>query len=334
LVGPATLREASIPKGWCVIVEEQPLTAFPAAAEQANRLRGAGYPAGVYDTRAFSNLAWGELVIIAQGFAGTDARSQATRLAAQLSKSGAAVHAAGAYAKPCEPLSPPAVPVKSAAELPPLPSLPTTPFPVSRQLAEGCLAWSPRERAALCVLGAAGHDYEGNFWDLRFLRLGKDSPENIQILASRDDPPSEGDRPPLSEAQLQGLQRQLSPRDYVALSGLARTLGPGATFHSAVPRFSIRWERVRTARVGENSAPKYRDRIFVRCGGPTAQEQAVLEKEGPHESPTLTLAAIPAGSSGGPVVVLTTTFDAADEGEFGRIVEGRVVDLQTCNIVK
>jgi hypothetical protein len=96
----------------------------PLAADRASRLRAAGYPAAVYDPRAFANLAWGELVVIAQGFAGPDARTQASRLATAPVRARGPARDADADAKPCEPLSPPALPVRSAAEVAPLPRQP------------------------------------------------------------------------------------------------------------------------------------------------------------------------------------------------------------------
>jgi hypothetical protein len=96
----------------------------------------------------------------------------------------------------------------------------------------------------------------------------------------------------------------------------------------------VRWERTRTSRGGDNSAPQYKDRISLRCGGPTARELLLLEEEGPHSSPSTAIVGIPEGPGGGPAVVITTTFDAGDEGEFGTSVEGRVVDLATCRSVK
>ena len=136
-------------------------------------------------------------MIIAQGFSGPDARAQATRLAAALVGARGPARVAGAYAKPCTPLSPPALPVPSAVQLPPLPELPTTTLTLDAKLAEGCQAWSPGDRAALCVLGAFGDSL--NFWDLRFLALDpeKKVPEELALL-DQPDPSHRVARPPLS----------------------------------------------------------------------------------------------------------------------------------------
>lgn len=330
---PAARIDGVVSAGWCVIVEEQPLTAYARAAERAARLRAVGYQAAVYDTRSFKNLAWGELVVIAQSFAGPTARAQAVRLATALGRLRGTARVVDAYAKPCVPIGAAAAPIKRASDLAPLPSLPSTPLRLSAHLESGCLAWSSKDRAALCVVGTEGHDIgtDGNEWSLKFLRIGDDSPSDIELLKESDKRFTE--RPPLSPAQLQQIQREIHERLYVSLDGVRRTLAPGETFHSAVPRYSVRWLRTRTKRGVAVFAPTYHDRILIRCGSPSRKELLLVNEEGPHEPSKADMAAISGGDRGGPVVVITTHVVSADEGSHGHTVTGYVIDLTTCNSV-
>ena len=224
--------------GWCVIVASPALDGYASARKAVERARKAGFPrTGIYDTRDFGDLTWGQLAVIA---AQVPDKAAAMETSKALRKAGV-----DAYSKPCTP-APTARPLLA----PPLPLVFT----------EGCFAWSRKLGAAACVTGATSIQ-EGAEWALEFpgaelpaVSIAKVEPQVLDPVPLA----------PSGEA-LAGITTALREGGFAKLAGAPTALGSGATV--PVGRLRVTWKRVKEGTVTEETGswPTYEDTFAVRC---------------------------------------------------------------------
>lgn len=164
----------------------------------------------------------------------------------------------GPAERPVAPPPPPLTPTDEPAE--PTTAEQTWPLDLTRELPDGCLAWSKGESAALCVTGG-GSIQSGHTYFLAFVG------EHAEPLKIADWPALDLEDRPLALAaeDRPRVAARLARGNYVALPSPTAILTPAAPFVHA--RFTLRWSRKRTGHVdgGSGAWDIYQDRIEIAC---------------------------------------------------------------------
>jgi hypothetical protein len=298
---------------WCTLVGSYSYRELDGALRMREQLRGRGFAdAGVYDTRDFTDLAWGQLAVIATRHDGATARKPATDDDRALTRA-----RLPAYAKPCHAAAGAAA-VERADQIRPLPAMPTA--PAQPRFDRGCLGWSPARSVAACIVG----DFSiqgGGSW--RAELLGSDA-EPI-VLAHSD---GYGLLPKELTSDARGaLASALAGGHFVRMPD-ARPIEPGTIAHWALPRFTITWQRRKLRKDGDGGGGTwwyYADRIEVTCG---SQRALLVEHESPSSQPTGNVYVIPGGTQ----VVVDATFGWGIEGDMGAEAFAWLVDTDGCKV--
>lgn len=307
---------AEPPEGWCVVLGGFPYDQLDKATATAEKARATLPQTAVYDTRDLPELAWGELVVIAE-------RKTDQKEASAIVKAAKKTRL-DAFAKPCGPLGK-AIAVK--ADLKPLPTLGTTPVTFdAASLPGGCFGWSSKRKAAACILGASTLQ-EGGTTELAILG---EKAETLTLMTHKGlaDGGDFDQVSTVSEATRARAEKLLTAGAFVALTD-GRDLAPRGMLHWATPRFSVRHTRTATpVREVTGSWVDATDTIEVRCGGAKAAWTAALvsDNHAIEEDLTMAVLAIPGTS----FALITLTNHWGIEGDHGQSTLAAVVNMETC----
>lgn len=294
---------------WCVVLDSFPLYLLGMAQASLHDAREAGFSgAEVYDSRHFSNLPWGNLVVLDGTFR---TEQQARRAAAR----------AGSQTRSARPHK--CVPVKRGAAPLQSPDLCISTPPLAdagAKLKPGCFAWSPSERVAACVSGSSSMQ-QGSTWKVTFPG-GTDTP--LTIYSRRGQVLNE---PPL---QLEGkaratLAETIKTDAFYKLSSVPLE-PPGST---AAPAYEVvATQKVEGQQQQESGSWDItRHRIVLKCE--SGKTLTLLDRtiEG---SDNVGLKQI--RPRGGRHVLFVISSSWAYEGETGSDTNAQLVDLEeTCN---
>ena len=259
LPAPAKLLNA----GWCVIAGSVSYRRFKTALGIRDKVRAARVTAGVYDTRNFTNLAWGQLAVIAGGI--TDkATAKATVKTLKAAKR-------RSYARKCAPQVSGAKPLDRADQLVPRAKLVTTPWVVPTKLTPGCFAWSPKREDVACLVGVSTTIEDESMWIESPLKERDWAVMLLDRKTYKVPVPAEGK--PLAKDTLAKIRAAANEDGYVPLTGLeSLALTPGRTLRLGKPRLAIKWKRETMGVVhngtghGQYRFPVWKHTLTFRCG--------------------------------------------------------------------
>ena len=304
--------------GWCVVAGGFRYEAFDQAAGLVARLKAQEVAtAALYDTRDFAEMAWGELVVIAQQFSGPEARKEAA--AAVKALKGKRVDV---YAKPCS--SKTAKVLTAAAEIAPRPVLPKEPVVVDpERWPSGCFGWSPQKSVAACVVMQVRSDKE---LDVMVFPGSEEAPVDLVSKPANDN----DETPPtvLSAQDLKGLRTTVRRLGLVSIAAFQRSLGPNETLHYAEPRVSVQWIQKLVSEeredMGEGGCALYSDRIVLRCRGKSPVEETLFEVSQTTANSSTEVYLLPNQM----LLALHATVDCGDEGGSSAESVARLIDLR------
>ena len=318
-LGPSTAKAAD---DWCVVVSSAPYTAFAKALTAAEGAKAAGFAdAAVYDTRDFSDLAWGQLAALATLDASKDAATAAVKALKKAKIK--------AFARRCTPSERPLKKLSKPEDLAQPAALPTAPLKLdpSAELDYGCFGWSDTEAAAACVVGAislqGGANAEVAFRGAQgatipFIDLDPQILDEVPMKVPADD--------------FAELGRRLSAGKYVALTLPRRELKPGESVNYAAPKVGIVWKRKRSGSAGEPESgvwDLYTDSVVATCPG-GGKVTLFEDTEVPDREPSAQVIAIPGGRYF--VVIHDSSF--AIEGDSGGATTAYRLDAQDCKVAE
>ena len=278
----------------CVIAASPPYGHFERAQAQVAGLKKAGFAsAAVYDSRDFSDLAYGQLAVIALI---TPDRKAAAAAVKALKKA-----KVKAYHRGCDPRAG-ITPLASKADIRPLPEAPATPLALdlTKPLTPGCHGWSRKQRVALCVVGRGSMQAEGAYY-VAF------PPTDVQVLIVRSEPGSQPD------LLLTGAARAKVKKliDRYQLTALPEPIGR-TTF--GVPAVRVHLARKKTGheKTEVGSWDQFEETVTVRCGKDVNEVVSVA-----NGNLKGTLATRYLGGAAGAAVLVQYTWTFALEGDFG-----------------
>ena len=260
---PATLK----PAGWCAIAGSLPYGRFSRAITVRDKVRAVGVTAGLYDTRDFHDLAWGQLAVIAGGVA-DKATAKATVKALKAASR-------PAYARKCTPHKAGATPLDAQGQLAARARLSSSPWAVPGKLLPGCFAWSSKKKAALCLNGASTQIADHLWGDERPVANADWALEIAgKPLVKLPEPSYSANAFALNSTLQKAARSAVDTGGLVSLAGLETlTLRPGSTRRLGSPRLAIRWKRVHSAQInngygleGGYKFPVWLHTIEFKCG--------------------------------------------------------------------
>jgi hypothetical protein len=205
------------------------------------------------------------------------------------------------------------------AEMPPAYALPG-----NLVLEEGCLAFSPRDHAALCLYGSHGH-LDGDDTPEWLVRAVGSDLDDIDLRDDLDAAVAHDiDERPIPARAVAALRARIASGRYVALEPLRAVLDPGIPLewdHGA----AIRWTRRQTSPGGDNAAPRYTDHLDVRWGAREPWVSINAWENEPVAEPDVDVYLVP----GERFAAISTRRDYGDEGISGATASAWLCDAES-----
>lgn len=199
-----------------------------------------------------------------------------------------------------------------------------------RPLGSGCVAYSPRLQTMACFVGAVGHnlpdrDESELVWKLVFVGATS-SHESLTVLegdAARGSTPTVDD---IAAMVRQAIRARLTAGDYRALEGLCQSLRPGqlTDVGPSSAQAALRWSRRLVARVGDNGAARYTERVELRFAPATSFVTLATYEEQPRDDESEVYSCEVPGTS---QVYVISLGHYGDEG-----VAGMASDVWRCDV--
>ena len=292
---PPTLNSA----GSCVVAGVVPYERLQYGLKQLEKLRAAGAPnPGLYDTRDFGEMAWGQLVIVA-AFETERTTADALRKTLRQNKRRTSV-------RKCTPTT--ARPITTAQPPRPLPAWDQDKEPIEAGEAElgDCLGWSPKLSAAVCIDGVTEPFHHSGKWAVR--ATGPTTYDRVIPQRSGQEPT----QIILEEADVSHIQGAVGPAGLLSMRQWPELeLSPGQNRAFARSKLNVKWRR---------------DELVWRCSGHPWTRLAAIEK---RDDATASMRVVP-----GERYLVVKLAQSTYGHEMSERVAHWTLDAQTCTAPK